>query len=509
MILKLTSGSSFKGLSLYLLNDKREAANENAEPSAERVAYTHTENLPTDDPEQAWRIMAATWRAQDELKRVAGIKATGRKCEKPVAHLSLSWAHGQNPSFDDQRAAVKSALEALGWSDLQHLMVAHKDTDHAHIHVVVNRIDPETGKARSDSNTRRILDKWANAYEKEHGQIVCPDRDEKYKAREKGLQEPERQPRTKREHWEAERAARKAQKEYDRTTLAQTRQLLWEHQKGEAAALLERTKREARAIGHVVRADMKSDWALLYSLQRKEQNAFRAAVEQRRGNNLINFVAEYRATLALGVQAQLPEGLPRADRIAQTSAALNQLTGVKAIAAALDAGQKAEREAFKAKENAAFKKAQEALWKGYREQVSAMRERQAEERRTLVAPKLELKPRDITKDGQQPINSPEVPARPQETKQQPQELTQEQKRPATQHRPQERPVSAYAALKQQERAAQKRLQDPARDPQRKTPMRTDAEFRAYNAQKAKEMIEARRAGRDPPLIRTRDRDGSD
>ena len=61
-------GSSFKGASLYYFHDKRREG-EAERLTSERVAWTHTLNLATDDPERAWRIMAHTAMSQAELKQ--------------------------------------------------------------------------------------------------------------------------------------------------------------------------------------------------------------------------------------------------------------------------------------------------------------------------------------------------------------------------------------------------------------------------------------------------------
>ena len=54
-------GSSFKNASLYFLHDKRAI-------TADRVAHAETRNLPTQDPELGWRMMAATAIDSDRLK---------------------------------------------------------------------------------------------------------------------------------------------------------------------------------------------------------------------------------------------------------------------------------------------------------------------------------------------------------------------------------------------------------------------------------------------------------
>jgi hypothetical protein len=70
-------GASFKGAGAYYLHDKQA-------DTAQRVAFTHTENLPTNDPELALRHMAYTAMHQDEIKALAGTKATGRKSVQSI-----------------------------------------------------------------------------------------------------------------------------------------------------------------------------------------------------------------------------------------------------------------------------------------------------------------------------------------------------------------------------------------------------------------------------------------
>ena len=90
-------GTSFKGAGAYYLHDKEA-------DTAERVAFTHTENLPTNDPELALRHMAYTAMHQDQIKAQAGVKATGRKSAQSVYTYSLSWAPDEaaDPRGDDR-----------------------------------------------------------------------------------------------------------------------------------------------------------------------------------------------------------------------------------------------------------------------------------------------------------------------------------------------------------------------------------------------------------------------
>ncbi len=72
------------------------------------------------------------------------------------------------------------------------------------MHVVVNRVHPETGKAATLSNSKLVLSKWAQEYEQQQGQIVCPQRVENNARRMKG--EFVRQARVPRPAYEIEKA---------------------------------------------------------------------------------------------------------------------------------------------------------------------------------------------------------------------------------------------------------------------------------------------------------------
>ena len=90
--------------------------------------------------------MATTAEASPELKRLAGGAATGRKLEKPVCHYSLNWAKDEKPDRQEMRPAAAESLKALGLERHQALIVSHRDGQ-PHVHVIANRVEPESGKA--------------------------------------------------------------------------------------------------------------------------------------------------------------------------------------------------------------------------------------------------------------------------------------------------------------------------------------------------------------------------
>ena len=168
-------GRSFAGVAAYCLHDAPEPDDRSPETS-ERVAWTDTRNLPTIRAERAARLMAATAKAAPDLKRLAGGAQGGRKLAKPVLHYSLSWARDETPTRQEMSRAVDGSLEALGLEGHEALIVAHDDTRHPHVHVVANRVDPETGKAAKLGNSKLRLSRWAEGHEREQGRIRCERR---------------------------------------------------------------------------------------------------------------------------------------------------------------------------------------------------------------------------------------------------------------------------------------------------------------------------------------------
>lgn len=195
MVPSLTSGSSFVRAGRYFLHDK-------GARSAERVAWTETLNLRTDDPQAAIHVMNWTARHADEIKHMAGLPATGRSLENPVLQFSLSWHPEQKPTRAEMSEAAREALEAIGMHRHQALLVCHADEPQAHVHVIVNRVHPETGRAAPDAYTKLKLSRWAESYEREHGKIYCQERVKNNERRRAGAFVKDRDPALQRA-WES------------------------------------------------------------------------------------------------------------------------------------------------------------------------------------------------------------------------------------------------------------------------------------------------------------------
>lgn len=207
-----TVGKSFSGAGLYYLHDKREdqaqalaggndrlAADlyylhDKGAQSSDRVVFAETLNLPTRDPHKAMKCMAWTAGHAPEIRQAhvaAEAQAAGqsyddyvrehnpfrgRKGEKPVYAYSLSWHPDQKVDRAEMVAAARETLDVLGLKGHQAVLVAHNDTPHPHIHVICNRVHPQTGLYASRSRDHLTLSRWAEDYERRCGRILCFER---------------------------------------------------------------------------------------------------------------------------------------------------------------------------------------------------------------------------------------------------------------------------------------------------------------------------------------------
>lgn len=173
-------GRGFKGAALYVLHDKDKAK------TSERVAWTHTENLPSNDPNAAWKTMIWTAENADIIKRTAGRRVRSDKVKQPVYTLILPWHIDDKPTKEHMIDAGRAALASVGMEEHQALFVAHTDTDKPHIHIVANTINPKTGCVNKLFQSQRRLSKWASNYERKKGKIRCQQREENRRKLENG-----------------------------------------------------------------------------------------------------------------------------------------------------------------------------------------------------------------------------------------------------------------------------------------------------------------------------------
>jgi len=128
MIAKIVQGRGFKGVVNYVL-DKNKA-----------------ELLAADG------LRLST---KDSVVRSFIIQSSLNPISKPVAHISLDFSAQDRGKLTNGKMIeiAKEYMAKMGYGNTQYLIVRHHDTDHPHLHLILNRIDSD-GNRISDQNER-------------------------------------------------------------------------------------------------------------------------------------------------------------------------------------------------------------------------------------------------------------------------------------------------------------------------------------------------------------------
>ena len=153
MIAKVTRGRGFKGLMSYLLKGADGL-------DGERVEWTARRHLPTFADDLIPALMHGTAAQSDEV-------------ERPVYHLTISMHPSEQLDREALEQVVDRMLSDLGLEDHQAFLVAHNDTAHQHVHVMINRVHPETGKAWHPSHDYARIEKSLRHQERGTNAFLC------------------------------------------------------------------------------------------------------------------------------------------------------------------------------------------------------------------------------------------------------------------------------------------------------------------------------------------------
>lgn len=148
MIAKVGTSTSIQKTSHYL------ASNE------ERVSWKESHNLASRDREFV----------TGQMEKAAAMSRT----DQPIYHYSISWDPSDNPSKKQMIEVARQTLNDLGLGEHQALIVAHSDHDYKHLHVMANRVHPETGIAWDRWMDYRKLEKSLRTIEREYGWQEVP-----------------------------------------------------------------------------------------------------------------------------------------------------------------------------------------------------------------------------------------------------------------------------------------------------------------------------------------------
>jgi hypothetical protein len=109
---------------------------------------------------------------------------------KPVAHISLDFSVQDKNRLTDQFMAGMALeyMEKMGYRDTQYIIARHHDTDHPHIHIVINRID-NNGKRISDKNEKLRNARVCMELTKKYGLYIASGKEN---VKEHRLKEPDK-----------------------------------------------------------------------------------------------------------------------------------------------------------------------------------------------------------------------------------------------------------------------------------------------------------------------------
>lgn len=128
MIAKIVQGRGFKGVVNYVLDKNK----------AELLAADGL-RLSTNDS------VVRSFITQSSLNPIA----------KPVAHISLDFSVQDKEKLTNGKMIeiAQEYMAKMGYGNTQYLIARHHDTDHPHLHLILNRVDSD-GKRISDQNER-------------------------------------------------------------------------------------------------------------------------------------------------------------------------------------------------------------------------------------------------------------------------------------------------------------------------------------------------------------------
>jgi hypothetical protein len=141
--------SSFAALNGYITDETKRQP-------GEKIAYTGCLNLTS--------VETATL----EMESLAFLN---KRCKDPVMHLLLSCRENEAPIAEQAEEAVEITLDELSLSQCHAVYSLHQNTHNLHLHICVNRIDPETHKAITPAGgwTRRGMERVARRVEYAQG----------------------------------------------------------------------------------------------------------------------------------------------------------------------------------------------------------------------------------------------------------------------------------------------------------------------------------------------------
>lgn len=156
MLAKVAPPSNdFHALARYLVHGK------SGTPDPKRVAWLFTQNLPTDDPLLAAKYMEATAQLSPRTRKAA-------------YHLMIAWHQNERPTPEAMQDVARQTLQLAGLAEHQALVMGHGDKPHPHLHILLNRVHPDTGRAWKTAHDYAHFDRIMRELADAHGFTFTP-----------------------------------------------------------------------------------------------------------------------------------------------------------------------------------------------------------------------------------------------------------------------------------------------------------------------------------------------
>jgi Relaxase/Mobilisation nuclease domain/Large polyvalent protein-associated domain 7 len=81
-----------------------------------------------------------------QVQEMIDLAEVARRSPRPVQHWILSWRENEQPTTAQADEAVRMLLGEMGLAEHQAIYALHRNTSIWHVHVAVNRVNPETEK---------------------------------------------------------------------------------------------------------------------------------------------------------------------------------------------------------------------------------------------------------------------------------------------------------------------------------------------------------------------------
>lgn len=104
--------------------------------------------------------------AAAEMNAVA---AQNARVKDAVYHIVLSWPANESPTDAQAFECGAHAVGAVGMADHQYVFAVHRDTDNTHLHIAVNRVNPNTFRAVYPDRDYFKLDRAMRELELKYG----------------------------------------------------------------------------------------------------------------------------------------------------------------------------------------------------------------------------------------------------------------------------------------------------------------------------------------------------